>query len=268
MDGASVADAGGVDNAAAPDTGPVAEVGPVDRGGGTGGSTDSGALDATAPVDVPAETAPDTGGLPAGLKAIMITDGAATPTPGDTVMRDRLKALGFVITLVRDADVTTPQAMAMDLVVISSSAESAPLGTKVTNVTIPVLSIENGEYPMLKMSGAARGTDWDMTANQTSVTIKMPTHELAAGLTGTVKVSSKTGDMGWGVPSASAIVVATMTDNPAHIMIFGYEKGAQMVGMTAPARRAGYAIREDLAANLTAEGGKLFDAAVTWVMGK
>jgi hypothetical protein len=153
-------------------------------------------------------------------------------------------------------------------VVISSSAESAPLGTKVTNVTIPVLSIENGEYPMLKMSGAARGTDWDMTANQTSVIIKMPTHELAAGLTGTVKVSSKTGDMGWGVPSASAIVVATMTDNPAHIMIFGYEKGAQMVGMTAPARRAGYAIREDLAANLTAEGGKLFDAAVTWVMGK
>ena len=38
-----------------------------------------------------------------------------------------------------------------------------------------------------------------------------------------------------------------------------------MVGMTAPARRAGFAIREDLAANLSTEGTKLFDSIVAWV---
>ena len=38
-----------------------------------------------------------------------------------------------------------------------------------------------------------------------------------------------------------------------------------MVGMTAPARRAGFAIREDLAANLSTDGIKLFDSIVGWV---
>ena len=40
--------------------------------------------------------------------------------------------------------------------------------------------------------------------------------------------------------------------NANRFAIFGYAKGDQMVGLVAPARRAAFAIRETLAANLTA----------------
>jgi hypothetical protein len=217
------------------------------------------------------EVAPETGGaemgLPTGLKAIMIGAPGAM-TPGDKVMSDRLKARGFVVTLVSDAAVTTAQAAMFDLVVISSSAESAPLGTKVRDVTIPVVSIENGEYGPMRMTGTTRATDWDQTMGQTSVRITMPAHPLAAGLSGLVTISSAPGELGWGVPGPAAVIIAEMADSPTHKVIFGYLAGAQMVGGTAPARRVGYAVREALAANLTADGLKLFDAAVTWALSK
>jgi hypothetical protein len=39
-----------------------------------------------------------------------------------------------------------------------------------------------------------------------------------------------------------------------------------MVSLPAPARRAAFAIRETLAANLTSDGTKLFDAVLNWVL--
>ncbi len=246
------------------------------QGGNTG--TDAAAeqlppVDAAPEIGAP-ETAPEVAGvdmggevgIPPGLKVIMITNG--TMTAGDKVMTDRLTSRGFVVTKVSDANVTMTQAMTFDLVVISSSAESAPLGTKVRDVTIPVVSIENGEYGPLRMTGMTRATDWDQLAGQTTLKITMPTHPLAAGLSGTVTISSMVGELGWGVPAASATIVATLADNPGRAVIFGFTTGAQMVGGTAPARRVGYAIREALAANLTADGLKLFDAAITWALSK
>jgi hypothetical protein len=232
----------------------------------TGGDLAPEAVAETSPPEVAAETSADMG-LPAGLKAIMIGAPGAM-TPGDKVMSDRLKARGFVVTLVTDAAVTTAQAAMFDLVVISSSAESGPLGTKVRDVTIPVVSIENGEYGPMRMTGTTRATDWDQTMGQTSVRITMPGHPLAAGLSGLVTISSAPGELGWGVPGPAAVIIAEMADSPTHKVIFGYAAGAQMVGGTAPARRVGYAIREVLAANLNADGLKLFDAAITWALSK
>ena len=233
----------------------------------TGGDVAPEAAAETNPPEVAAETSGADMGLPAGLKAIMIGAPGAM-TPGDKVMSDRLKARGFVVTLVTDAAVTTAQAAMFDLVVISSSAESGPLGTKVRDVTIPVVSIENGEYGPMRMTGTTRATDWDQTMGQTSVRITMAGHPLAAGLSGLVTISSAPGELGWGVPGPAAVIIAEMADSPTHKVIFGYTAGAQMVGGTAPARRVGYAIREVLAANLNADGLKLFDAAITWALSK
>jgi hypothetical protein len=262
MDVSSTSDSGGPDLDQPQDTGPTADTAAADLA--IESAPDSGtpevAAEASA-VDMGSETA-----IPPGLKVIMITNG--TMTLGDKAMSDRLQSRGFVVTRVSDAAVTTVQAMTFDLVLISSSAESAPLGTKVRDVNLPVVSIENGEYGPMRMTGMTRGTDWDMTTGQTTVKITMPVHPLAAGLSGTVTISSMVGELGWGVPAASATIVATMADNPGRAVIFGFTTGAQMVGGTAPARRVGYAIREALAANLTGDGLKLFDAAITWALGK
>lgn len=269
-DGA-VADLGTTDTSSSQDA-PADVASTVDVSSGP--DTADVSADTTADTGQPAgpDTAsdgPTTDGLPAGLKAVMITIPGNTLTPGDKVMSDRLKSSGFVVDTVSDMAVTTMFAASHDLIVISSSAESAPLGTKVRDVTVPVVSIENGEYGPMRMSGTNTGTDSGMLANQTSVTITMPNHPLAAGLTGTVTISSMAGELGWGVPAPAAVIVATLTGNPARAAVFGYAAGAAMVGgQVAPARRVGYAVREALAANLTADGLKLFDAAVTWALSK
>jgi hypothetical protein len=56
-----------------------------------------------------------------------------------------------------------------------------------------------------------------------------------------------------------------MPHDPSHAVVFGYDAGAQMSTMVAPARRAGFAIREDLAANLNADGIAAFDSILAWV---
>ena len=78
--------------------------------------------------------------------------------------------------------------------------------------------------------------------------------------------AGKVGDFGWGIPGPAALRGATVAGDPNRFAIFGYDTGAQMVGMVAPAKRAAFAIRETLAANLSSDGSKLFDALLNWVL--
>jgi hypothetical protein len=190
----------------------------------------------------------------------------AIPTAGDNVMASRLKAHGFQVTFVSDKTVSAQTVAGADLVVISSSAESGNLGVRLKDIPIPIFCIENGQFPNQGMTPAGKGTGEDSVFSQTAVAIIAPTSPLAGALTGNVTISSKPGELGWGAPLATAMNVATVVGQANHSAIFGYAKGDQMVGMTAPARRAGFAIREDLAANLSPDGIKLFDSILTWVV--
>jgi hypothetical protein len=190
----------------------------------------------------------------------------AIPTAGDKVMAARLTAHGFKVTFVGDKTVTATTVAGAALVVISSSAESGNLGTRLKDIPIPIFCIENGQYPNQGMTPTGVGTGEGSVFTQTQVAIVDPNSPLAGGLSGSVTISSKSGELGWGAPPASAMVVATVVGQATHAAIFGYAKGDQMVGMTAPARRAGYAIREDLAASLVGDGVKLFDSILTWVV--
>lgn len=214
--------------------------------GGTGGSGPGGA-------------AADGGG---NRKAFIVITSKGTPTPGDMVMIGRITAQGFsTVTPVTDAAVTAQSVAGADLVVISSSAESAPLQAKLKDIAIPTLVIEDAEFT--KMGMATMGTH-DSGVSQ--VVIAAGGSALVGDATGTVTIADKPGELGWGTPAATAKIGATMPGNPTHAAIFGYEKGAMMSGMVAPARRAGFAIREALAAGLNADGLKLFDAILAWVL--
>ncbi len=232
-------------------------------GGGAVGLGGGGGAAGGAPRDGGSDAA---GGATHPLKAIMIITGAGKPTAGDNVMLGRMTARGIQTTTMTDAAVTAAAVAGMDLVVISSSAESGPLAAKVRDVAIPVLCIENGEYALMGMTPATLNTDYGMVAAQTQVQITTAGNPLVGTLTGTVTISSVAGDFGWGVPAAAAIKGASLPGNPNRAVIFGYAKGDQMVSMAAPARRAAFAIRETLAANLTADGLKLFDAVLNWVL--
>jgi hypothetical protein len=73
--------------------------------------------------------------------------------------------------------------------------------------------------------------------------------------------------MGWGSVGPKALVAATITAHPEQAALFGYEKGDDMLGLTAPARRVGFAAREDVASHFTEQGLEVFDAAVDWTLG-
>lgn len=212
--------------------------------------------DAAAPMD----------GLPVGLKAILVTNGTPALSAGDMVMVARLQSRGFVVTVTTDVAATPDVVGGQDLIVISSSAESGPLGTKIRDVAIPVLCIENGAFPTMGLSGTTLATNYGSTFNQTAVAIVDGAPSLAGGLSGSVTITAVPAELGWAQPSDSAVIAATMAGDPTHAMLFGYAAGAAMPGLAAPARRVGFAIRETAAANLSGNGLVLFDAAVTYAL--
>lgn len=245
-------------------TGPTTNAGA--SSGGVGGSGDSagngGSAGSTAPSDggVGGGPAGGAGGTSSGnRKATMVVRGAGTATAGDEIMIGRIKAHGFAeVVVVSDAAVTAQSVTGSDLVVISSSAESGPLQAKLKDIPIPVLCVEDAEFTKMGMASAG-----DHTAGITQVVIVGG--PLVGTASGTLTISSKTGELGWGTPAASAIKGATLPGDGNKLVVFGYEKGAQMTSLVAPARRAGFAIREQLAANLNADGIKLFDSILEWV---
>lgn len=111
------------------------------------------------------------------------------------------------------------------------------------------------------------GTDYNSNSGYSQVVIADPSHPMAAGLTGTVTVTTSSSvQFGWGKPAASAIKVASLPSDPSKYTLFGYESGAALVGgMSAPARRVGIFLWRDTPTVLNADGWSLFDAAARWI---
>ena len=203
----------------------------------------------------------------AGESALLVV-GSPTLSAGDTVLRNRLQTLGYTVTAVDDDVASSGSAAGMALIVVSESVETGTgIGTVFTNVAVPLITGESGIYAPLKMTGATLNTDYGTVAAQTQVTIVDATHPLAAGLSGTVTVVTSADLLDFGVPSAAANKVATLVGQPGKFSIFGYETGAAMVGMNAPARRVAWFAEDVVATKLTASGLALFDAAVAWAKG-
>ena len=96
-------------------------------------------------------------------------------------MAGRLKALGFSVTFASDKTVSATSVAGVDLIVISSSAESGNLGTRLRDVAIPIFCVENGQYPNQGMTPAGVGTGEDSVLAQTAVTIVAAAGPLAGG---------------------------------------------------------------------------------------
>jgi hypothetical protein len=215
--------------------------------------------------DATSDDAREAGPSGSGKEVLMVGLSTGKPSPGDTIMIDHLEARGFKITLVADTAITATSANGKDLILISSSEESGNLGTKLRDLAIPTVCMEDGSFADMKMA-SARGQAIDQ------LSIKFVGNgPLTAGLTGTVAIAANSPagtQLGWGTVGAKAMIAASTVGDPAQVVVFGYEKGDDMVGMTAPARRAGFAAREGVAAHFTPEGLAVLDAEIDWVLGQ
>ena len=213
----------------------------------------------------PADAAdvPDVTDSAPGKLAYLVVGDPAAPTAGDSRLRTALEAEGFEVRLLDDG---APASMASGarLVVLTSSCSSSALGSKYRDVATPVLTLDSGVFGLMGLTGPIVAVDHgEEQASQ--VQIVREAHPLAGGLTGSVAVVTQAAGMNWGRPAAAAEQIATFQGMADKVAIFAYERGAAMIGHTAPARRVGFFAADAAAERLTADGLRLLDAAVSWL---
>ncbi len=216
-------------------------------------SASDGALTSsdTATVSV---TTPSTG------TTVALIASSSVPAVADRPLRDHLAGLGYTVTVVDDNRVASTSFASVDLIVISSSVATANIPTSFSSLGVPILSNDapvSVRIQMGKNAGSAPGT---------SLNILDPTSPLVAGLSATVKVSTKSVSLTSLTPAPGATPVAKQV-GAAKPGLFGIDTGAALTSGTAPARRVGFFLGTNAPANLDADGWKLFDAAVSWAIG-
>jgi len=196
--------------------------------------------------------------------ALLVVKDAGVLGAGDGAVKARLEALGYVVT-VGSETATATDAAGKELVLISSTVSASALHSKFRDVAVPVIVWEASIFDDMGLTGPASGSDFGEQTNRTSLVIGAPSHPLAGGLTGTRTVVSSPQTFKWGRPAPAAVQAANL--GSARATIFGYEAGAAMRTGTAPERRVGFFLHDQSANVLTADGWKLFEAAVSWADG-
>jgi multiple sugar transport system substrate-binding protein len=228
-----------------------------------GAATPDGGVPPTPDSAVP-DAAPDARvgfEIPPGLRALLVVGDTQDAT--DAEIRARLERR-VVVDLIPESQATITSAQGKALVVITASASQPITDVKFRDVQLPVILLEPNLFPAMRFT-ANVATDHGTVAAQTQVAITAPDSPLAAGLTGTVNVYTQPFRLVFGIPAANAIKVATAVGNANQAAIFAYPAGAPMVGGNAPAKRVGFFIHNNAAANnITETGFQLLDGAVEW----
>ena len=195
-------------------------------------------------------------------QSILFVGEALEPSLGvdDLAVIAHLRGLGYAVTVQDDNLVQTTDANGKQLVIISSSVTSGNVGFKFTSAAVPVITWEDSLYDELRMTvdGAA---GHGIQTSQQQVSMAANGHPLTAGLTGTIFTTGSDATYSWGAPPAGAVQAATLTTDSGKAVIFGYETGAPMTSINAPARRVGFMGGTNV---FTAYGWALLDAAVNW----
>lgn len=223
------------------------------------------------PTHTPSPTAtltPTPSATPPVPEILMVVGEAGNPHPSDAAIFAYLLVRGYLVTMISDDNVTPSDANGKALVFVSATTDSNVLGSTMRDVTTPVFVSESNLYDDMGMTGPVMGVDYGTTgSDQDSVEIVDAGHPLAGGLSNTVSVYQSDNQIRWGNPNGNAALVATTADGNGNGTIFGYEAGAAMFGLNAPARRVGFFQSGTTGALLNGNGWMLLDAAVSWAIG-
>jgi len=198
-------------------------------------------------------------------KNILFVVGDENLNKDDQAVYNRLVILGHQITILAASSASAASANGMDAVLISETVSSSELSDTFSSTPLPIMIWEPYIYDDMKMTGISENIDFGKLQG-TTINISSSEHSLAAGLSGDVRVLQNAIESSWGKPSNSAEVIAIWQGQASKAALFAYEKGANMVGMTAPERRIGFFFNDGVYDETTNQGWKLFDAAVTWVL--
>ncbi len=175
--------------------------------------------------------------IPSGpAQLLFVVANPAALGAGDAAVRTRLLGAGYDVVTVDDDLATAAQATSADAVLLSSTISTGRAAI-FERVATPVVSWKPWSYDPLNLAGALADVDY---GNASASTLAFPNaqHPLAAGLSGTVTITSSHQTMGWGIPGSARDVVATVAGKPG---LFTYGPGDALVGgAPAPACRIGF----------------------------
>jgi len=197
--------------------------------------------------------------------ALFVVADAASPNAAENEIILRLQDMEFDVEVIGQNDVSDGSTAGTALVLISATVSS---GTVVGNMPglidleIPVINWEPFLYDALGFQPTDEGE-----FNTTEIDIIRADHPLAAGLSeGLVTISTVEKAVSYGLPEGDVDIIAVNPNDESQVVLFAYDKGAEMFSGNAPARRVGTFLLNDVADAMTDEGWQLFDASVKWAM--
>jgi hypothetical protein len=208
---------------------------------------------------------------PQAPRALLVvgTDSNPVLNASDAGLKARLESKGWKITVVQAPAAVTADGDVQQLIIVSSTVNSGDVANKFRNSAVPVLNWEQAVQDNFLMT-LDTATDHATLAGQTQINVVKADHPLAGGVsTGVKTMTTEAQEYSWGAPNQNAVIIATIADNPAQALIYGYEKGAILADGTtpAPARRVMFFWGNNGFAASTEDAIKLFDAAVEWASG-
>jgi uncharacterized protein YebE (UPF0316 family) len=206
-----------------------------------------------------------------GGKVLLVVGDARHPEASDELVRDRLSALGFTVSIKDGPSTKAGDALGQALVVVSSTIRSKDLAARLRDVAVPVVTWEYHVYDDMALTGPTDDVDLGRADGQRRLDVADPSHPIAqiAGLgAGSVAVTASDASFRWGKPAPAARVIAKLSGSSSKAGVFAYDKGAALAsGQPAAARRVGLFLSETTATQLQTPGWRLFDAAILWASG-
>ena len=200
----------------------------------------------------------------ADAKKVLFVVGDENLNKDDQAVYNRLVILGHSIDIKPSDTVSAADAAGKDGVLISETVSSTDLANTFANVSVPAMVWEPYIYDDMSMSGETENIDFGRLQG-TTINVSSA-HPIAAKMAGDIRVLDNFIESSWGKPSANADIIAVWQGQVTKAAIFAYEKGAEMVGMSAPERRVGFFFNDGVRDETTNHGWTLFDAAVNWTL--
>jgi hypothetical protein len=198
--------------------------------------------------------------------ATFVVADAANPNAAETEIVLRLEDMGFDVVTLAQEYAGDAAMEGVSLILISATVSSGTVAENLPDLIdleIPVINWEPFLYDVLGHQETDGGE-----YNTAVIEIVLEDHPLAAGLPAdTVIISTTEKGVSYGTPVGDVAIIAVNKDSADQVVLFGYDKGAEMFSGTAPARRVGTFLLNDVADAMTEEGWALFDASVIWAMG-
>ena len=197
--------------------------------------------------------------------ALFVVADADAMNAAETNIDSLLTEMGFTVLVIGQDVVTDQDAVGMSLVLISATVSSGSIVTNmpdVANTAVPLINWEPFLYDHLGFSELDGGE-----YNTTKILIVGEGHQMAADLPNdTVIITTVEKAVSYGTPAGDVEIIAVNATDESQAVLFGYDEGATMYTGTAPARRVGTFLLNDVADAMTEEGWALVIASIKWAM--